>query len=135
MPAKIPLLLKTGTAMKKEVILDYFQQNGAGYISISFEKDWHIINQLKKIAGVRFSVSRLCWYLPATEAHHEQILRVLADSALVTNERLLKTLRGLASHQDAIKHLQEKLMLKGYSSSTQRTYLDQFKSYLHYYLD
>ncbi|HEX5168229.1 MAG TPA: site-specific integrase [Cyclobacteriaceae bacterium] len=118
----------------KKVTLDRLRHDDQDLISIRFEKDWDVIRLIKSIPGIRFSYTHKCWYLPDSE-EGLQILRETLDAKVLLDDSALKARTNHLNEYQALslRLFTEKLILKGYSSNTQRTYLDQFKSYLNYY--
>jgi integrase/recombinase XerD len=120
---------------KIKVILDRLQHRGEHQISIRFEKDWKVIGVVKTLSGIRFSATHKCWYLHDTTVNHEAILRVLNDVAVIDDSALQSNdKKNTYSHVEAVRLMTEKLVLKGYSENTQRSYRDQFNSFLSYYI-
>jgi site-specific recombinase XerD len=120
--------------MKKKVVLERLSHLGASHLAIRFEIDREIISLVKRLPGIRFSATHRCWYLPLSRENHESILRVLGALAVIDDSAL-----GIDREppprivSEALERMTEKLILKGYSDNTQRTYLNQFKCFLLHY--
>ncbi|WP_320814136.1 site-specific tyrosine recombinase/integron integrase [Flavobacterium sp.] len=98
------------------------KHNNEKVLFILFEKDYELIQRVKKIPGSTWSSSKKVWYVLDTDYH-----------------RALFKLEPLAYSQpseDGIKHLQKFtywLKSKRYSENTIKTYTDALKSFLIFY--
>ena len=122
-------------------------------IAIHFEKDWELIGQVKKLGQVRFSGTKSFWYVPDTPGCVDQIRHAFeglanVDEAALKNmdrpqtkdlvpEKLSDTPSGKDLNEDQMRVLrmsEQKLNLKGYSVRTKKTYLEQLKLFMRFYI-
>jgi len=96
-------------------------------ILIRFKYDPQLVEEVKKIPGRRWSPTLKCWYVPDTQ---ESRLRFgLSVPVGLPSKRELSKVGEV--NKPALDALREKLILKGYSKNTQRTYYYEFAQYLY----
>lgn len=135
--------------MKKIVLTPLFHRD-TNCIAIRFTKDWELISLVKLLPAVAFSKTHSCWYVPAELVKINDIfnlfkgkawvdytaLRQTKTSADIPGKNTQTTIHTLNIHQaNCLNALSEKLSIKGYSPSTKKTYLSQFKSFLQFHQD
>jgi len=102
-----------------------------------------LIKQIKKIPQVTFSKTHRCWYIPQRPHLLDEILSVLKNQAAVRYHELKADIKEefkkdetSAANEEMktmLRLMEQKMHLKGYSPSTAKTYLDQFKRFLLFY--
>ena len=106
--------------------------------------------------GATFSRTLKCWYVPKSAGIIDAILKAFKDVAWVDLKQLnrsqaekkgvlpekteLRKTTGQAEglhdvQRQALQKMEHKLKLRGYSTNTQRTYLQHFKEFLQFYYD
>jgi site-specific recombinase XerD len=123
-------------------------------LALYFEKDSELIGHVRKIPEVKFSYTNLCWYLPETSDAVKQISDCLTDKAnldftalqtptpVIQEEVKPKDQQETTNFKElntdqlqALRMVEQKLKLRGYSENTVRTYLQHFKEFLLFYYD
>jgi integrase/recombinase XerD len=137
--------------MKSIVVKKLFHRD-KNCLALYFEKDSELIGYVRKIPEVKFSYTNLCWYLPETRDAAKQISDCLKDkanldfTALQTSTPVIQeevkpkdqqeTTKELNTDQlQALRMIEQKLKLRGYSENTVRTYFQHFKEFLLFYYD
>ena len=150
-------------ASKSVVIKKLFHRDNH-WLGIFFGWDQEIITEVKKIPEVKFSLTNKCWYVPDQPEALSSILNSLKGKAWVDYSSLkstkvieaavmkakapvkmeaqkVKSVRQTnrpelsAEQVQALRMVEQKLKLRGYSENTQRTYLQHFKEFLRFYPD
>lgn len=136
----------------KSIRLERLEHRGQTVIAIRFEKDWELIRQVKKLALVKFSWTDSFWYVPDNPRILEVIRTVFDGTATLDYSALNKkngvrkaALENLAESRpakeineeqcQALRMAEQKLNLKGYSIRTKKTYLEQLKLFMRFYID
>lgn len=142
----------------EKVILKPIQHRGEECIGIYFEKNAIIQNLIQKNAGAKWSRTLKCWYVLLSKNNYEVIAKALNGKVQMRMDELKKHLllkRGnsipvqkellrtteklkLPKHTESISKDNElefieyknRLILKGYSPSTIRTYCNEFQIFL-----
>jgi site-specific recombinase XerD len=121
-------------------------------LGIFFDKDWDIINEVKKIPEIKFSNTNKCWYILDKQEALSIIITSLKGKVWVDYSSLKSLQSSLqkpekaieevsvkstltADQMQALRMIEQKLKLRGYSENTQRTYLQQFKEFLLFFKD
>ena len=140
------------------VYLKPFFHRNAGQIGIYFEKNKALTHAVKKISGVKWSQSHICWYIPENKEAFLQLSTAVKAIALVDCTELKNyfekkkevaiSIRGhgekpvassitqstawklSAGNLAALNTFLEQLKLKAYSISTIRTYRNEFMQLL-----
>lgn len=149
---------------EKSVIIKKLFHRDAHRLGIYFEKDFEIINEVRRIPSVRFSNTHKCWYVPDEPDALENIIECLKGKVLVDCSKLkvskesnpdkpevqkkievknkepekaiVSLARALTLDQlQALRLMEQKLKLRGYSENTQRTYLQHFKEFLLFFYE
>ena len=142
--------------MKKIIVKPFFHRDQNWY-GIYFPWDPGLVDLVKSLPNRKFSITNKCWYVPANDASLEAIRSIFTNKIIVdfsalktkpsvtdkpTNDLLLPIpkkeiikIELSPVHQQALRMLEQKLNLKGYSKNTARTYLQQFKEFLHFFND
>jgi integrase/recombinase XerD len=132
-------------------------------LGIFFPYDNEIKEEVKKIPDVKFSATHKCWYVPENKNTLHTIIETLRGKvwvdlnelktnthqinqddvkpALTVRPAVKKEIKIVAPppiqlNQDqlqALRMMEQKLKLRGYSENTQRTYLQNFKEFLVFY--
>ncbi len=139
--------------MEKSVVVKKLFHRENHCLGIYFDKDWDIIKEVRKIPEVKFSATNKCWYIPDQQEALSKITESLkgkvwidCSSLKTTESRLEKTEKVVteaehvkpaltAEQTQALRMVEQKLKLRGYSENTQRTYLQQFKEFLLFFKD
>jgi integrase/recombinase XerD len=127
---------------------------------IYFKKDWDLIKVVKTIAGAMFSATHSCWYVPTSGTTLEQLIQTFDGKAMVDTsayrlfqdhasvipivplETQQQAEASASQHrnlnniqQQALRMVEQKLILKGYTLNTRKTYLQHFKDFMLFYYD
>lgn len=135
--------------MEKSVLVKKLFHRENQCLGLFFDKDWNIINEVKKIPEIKFSYTNKCWYVPERESAITSILETLQGKISVDLGELKSSVEAVQVHKEkiqeinpvkqreltadqiqALRMVEQKLKLRGYSENTQRTYLQQFKEFL-----
>ncbi len=135
------------------VTLKPLQHRRGEQIAIYFDYNSGLGNVVKKLAGVKWSQTNRCWYLPLNKEAYKQIVQTCKEIAVVDTATLNKYLqkrkaiettvpvlsKGLSKPVStspawklsseniaALQRFIEQLKLKAYSTSTIRTYRSEF---------
>ncbi|RPD43650.1 tyrosine-type recombinase/integrase [Paracnuella aquatica] len=139
--------------MQPLLTLKALYHRGQESIGIYFSHNSAITHQIKIIKGAKWSRTNVCWYLPLTKSHYQELVRNTAHLAKIdtnalrqyleqrkvrlpsppsdkttqkftTNTQASRLAAAPLSTQNlqALNRFVEELKLKGYSSSTIRTY-------------
>ena len=110
---------------KMTLMQEVFEGNPV--ITIRFKYDPGLVEEVKKIPGRKWSQTLKCWHVPDTQ---ENRLRFgLSAPAGISSKRELTKVNDV--NKSALNALREKLILKGYSKNTQRTYYYEFAQFLY----
>ena len=109
-------------------------------IALHFKFNRALIDLVKTIRQVRFSITHKCWYVPLRPNLLQEIEATLDGKALLVKDELkLKPVKTEhkpnAAEESAtiLRLMEQKLHLRGYSKATAKTYLEQFKQFLRFY--
>lgn len=124
-------------------------------IGIYFSNKIILSNAVRKIAGIKWSQSNKCWYLPLSKPNHTLLTTALTGKATIDNSQLKTYLQNKkrvtaavattavpakkpalkitnaafnlsTENLAALEKLMQQLHLKGYSPSTIKTYRNEF---------
>lgn len=117
-------------------------------LGIYFGWDSEMNAEVRKIPGVKFSNTNKCWYVLEEQQALAKIVETLKGkvwvdySALKSNAVVAATPQKIEPKEllsqdqvQALRMIEQKLKLRGYSENTQRTYLNQFKEFLLFFKD
>lgn len=107
---------KIGTNWRAKIVTHREEKR----IAIYFEKDVVLITRIKKLEGVRWSVTLQAWHVPDTDAYRMQFGM---EARFVFN----------AEHQNKVNEFVQWMRSKRLSESTIKTYADALKSFLSFY--
>ncbi len=133
------------------IVLNPLVHNNTDCVSLKFPYV-QLIEEIKKIPGVRYSKTHICWYVPNDGKIANQIFNLFKGKASVdysalsafekvsTKKESTKAVVHVGpkenpEHQQALRMMDQKLKLRGYSENTRRTYLQQFKEFLKFYFE
>ena len=124
-------------------------------LALRFPKDEALMKLVRTIPDARFSATHRCWYINDTPNRLKELFRLFKDKAYLDVHALrsqpaaepkteagdksiarVTNIREATPHPDQLQALQlieQKLKLKGYSASTQKTYLDQFSLFMRFF--
>lgn len=142
---------------QKSVVIKKLFHRNVHCLGIFFEKDFEVIKEVKQIPDVKFSMTNTCWYIPNEQNALSKIISTLKGKVWVDLTELKKDNRAssqqptfkdveqikkpavvsqlLPEQEQALRMMEQKLVLRGYSVNTQRTYQQQFKEFLLFYKD
>jgi integrase/recombinase XerD len=134
---------------RKSVIVKKLFHRDNHCLGIFFGWDSETNTEVRKIPGVKFSNTNKCWYVLEEPQALAKIVETLKSkvwvdySALKLNEAAVAAApqkiepKELLSQDQvqALRMIEQKLKLRGYSENTQRTYLNQFKEFLLFFKD
>lgn len=112
-------------AMKAVFTYEISEHNGRNVILIRFPFNQRLIDEVKKLTGVRWSFSKKVWYVPDTMHYREEfnlIPKTIGKNALSKINEI---------NQPYLKRFIETMQLKGYSENTIRTYTCEFAQLLY----
>jgi site-specific recombinase XerD len=115
----------------QQIKLERLNHRGMQCLALRFPKDYRLIEIVKKIAGVRFSVSNLCWYIEEDETSFDRVFQHLTKHKVTVDFSTLKIPAGTS--QKCPPEYLDVLIRKRYSESTVRTYVGNFTSFLNFY--
>ena len=133
------------------IVLNPLVHNNTDCVGLKFPYA-QLIEEVKKIPGVRYSKTHTCWYVPNDGKIAGQIFTLFKGKAFVDYSALGSSNKATPKkenqkavvpvepkvnpeHQQALRMMDQKLKLKGYSENTKRTYLQQFKEFLKFYFE
>jgi site-specific recombinase XerD len=130
---------------KKEILLELLHHRGQNHIAIKFPYNAELIKVIKQIPEVTFSGTHKCWYAPHSKESFDSIFKIFHDAKIWVNYSKLKdnfeqkeiqkeNLFNEAQEQ-ALRMIEQKLNLKGYSALTRKNYLSQFGLFLKFFGD
>ncbi len=150
----------TALTQNRQVKVEKLFHRDKHCFAIRFPKDRYLIDIIKKIPGCTFSATHSCWYVEETITALDSILKVCqshkiwvdyssarpkqdtvtskANTAQLIKKPVAKRLQLpplSEEHVKAMRTMEQRLNLKGYSDNTKRTYLQQFKEFLCFYND
>jgi integrase/recombinase XerD len=150
--------MTTETSQKLNVKVDRLYHRGINCLAIYFPIHQELKAVVKTIPGVLFSMTHKCWYVENRESLLTEILAAFKNKACVdiaflkrkqeAQPEMSKPVKIIAletpknkevhlplneEHVQALRMMEQKLKLRGYSENTQRTYLHMFKEFLHFY--
>ena len=100
---------------------------GTSVIMIRFKYDPKLVEEVKRLTGRKWVESLKCWFLPDTP-ENRSLIKTVASPGLSS----MRDLTGVGEvNKSALNALREKLILKGYTKNTQRTYYYEFAQYLY----
>ncbi len=142
----------------EKVILKPIQHRGEERIGIYFEKNAVIQNLIQKKAGAKWSRTQKCWHVSLSKNNYEVIAKALngkvqmrtdelkkhlllkRDNSIPIQKELYKTIEKMKvpkqtesiSKENELEFIEynNRLILKGYSPSTIRTYCNEFQIFL-----
>lgn len=139
-------------SVSKTIYLKEIHHRDKDCIALHFAKDFELINVIRSIPGRAYSNTMTCWYVEKRIGLINEIITAFKDLALVdtsalavqkepieavavkTNSSQFHSNHELTDEQLIILRLMEqKLRLRGYSLSTLKTYLQQFKDFQKFY--
>ena len=121
-------------------VKDLFHRN-QDCLALYFKYNNELNTQVKKIPGATFSKTNQCWYIPKRKGLLNELLAALSGKAQIDYSELKPAPQQAVPpaptfHEEAatiLRLMEQKLHLKGYAKSTAKTYLEQFKLFLHFY--
>jgi integrase/recombinase XerD len=125
----------------KSIILEPLFHRGQESVAIRFGFDPELQNIVSQLPDRRFSKTNRCWYVPKTATVVNDIASAFAGKARIDSdafalEKPTAIQKELTNdRQKALRMMEEKLHLKGYSFSTVKTYLEQFKLFTLFFPD
>lgn len=134
---------------RKSVIVKKLFHRDNHCLGIFFGWDSETNTEVRKIPGVKFSNTNKCWYVLEEQQALAKIVETLKGkvwvdySALKLNEAAVPAAQQKIEPKEllsqdqvqALRMIEQKLKLRGYSENTQRTYLNQFKEFLLFFKD
>jgi site-specific recombinase XerD len=146
------------TSLKLTVKVDKLTHREMNCLAIYFPINNELKLLTKSIPGATFSMTHKCWYIENRERLLTEILAAFKGKAWVDITSLRKkpentepvytnrvvheqpkkvkvTSELSEDHLQALRMMEQKLKLRGYSENTQRTYLQKFKDFLVFYFD
>lgn len=122
--------------IKIEVLVHNDQQ----CLAIRFPYAESLLPVVRAIPGAKFSKTNRCWYVLQREGLLKEIEQAFSDKAVLdktslpTQAIIVTKLQDLPeTHLQALRMMEQKLHLRGYSKNTSKTYLQAFKDFLVFY--
>lgn len=123
------------------------QHRGREQIGLFFEKDPDLNTFIRQMKGARWSQTHRCWYMPMEEESYQRLAKLVKGKAILQDQELRTYLiRRKAGKIASIKNngkkkvhainarvlevMEQRLILKAYSISTRRTYLNEMAQLL-----
>jgi len=97
------------------------QHKGQQVIWIHFPKEQMLIDDAKKLVGIRWSASQKCWYVLDRDDYRQQFLLPTKDPGHDLRSRIVNE-----KNKAALIRFQEHMKLKAYSPNTIKTYSTEF---------
>jgi integrase/recombinase XerD len=130
--------------MSKETIvitLEDLHHHSEDCIAMRFEKNFELIQHVKKIPGAKFSKTHKCWYVAKSPAILKVILDALQHKALIDYSALQKTISPLdaplkkitVTKRECPIEYSEQLERMRYSENTKRTYTGLFIQFINHF--
>ncbi len=133
------------------IVLNPLVHNNTDCVGLKFPYA-QLIEDVKKIPGVKYSKTHTCWYVPSDDKIMNQIFTLFKGKAFIDysamrfssrttpkkeNQKVTVAVQPKENpeHQQALRMMDQKLKLRGYSENTVRTYLQQFKEFLKFYFE
>jgi integrase/recombinase XerD len=141
---------------KLTVKVDRLVHREVNCLALFFNFNKELNTAVKAIPGTSFSKTHKCWYITNRENLVSEILAAFKDKAWVDITSLkqkpkntehvdtkrveqpkkIKVVAELSEiHLQALRMMEQKLNLRRYSPNTRKTYLQQFKDFLRFYVD
>jgi integrase/recombinase XerD len=95
-------------------------------IVVNFNNDAELIKRFKQLPGAKWSQTLKSWYLPDTAAYRKQFNIVPTP---IIGKDALQHIHEV--NKPALQQMEQLLILKNYSTSTQKTYLIEFAQLLY----
>lgn len=130
---------------KPLVKIENLHHREADCLAIRFPYNEDLIAEVKKIKGATFSKTHKCWYVRERKNLLQEIMNMLEDKAFIdystmtgSSKAAEETPTPAKSFDDTeerhiLRMMEQKLHLKRYSTTTTKTYLDQFRLFLQFY--
>lgn len=128
------------------VKIDALFHRGMDCLAIRFPYHVHLIQLVKTLPGATFSKSNTCWYIQDRPGLTSEIKAVFHNQTVVdvtslksqSQEGIKRDLATRAlprdeAHLQALRMMEQKLHIRGYSPNTCKTYLHAFKEFLAFY--
>ncbi len=140
--------------LTKTISLEPVTHRKKACIAIRYPFDKALNNLARTIPGSTFSITMKCWYVENHSGSIDEIVKAFKHTARVEMTLLKKmqpvakinTERGVVAHVPtvsadyiaevqafALELMRKKLKTRNYSPSTQKTYIDQFKLFIHFF--
>lgn len=124
------------------------QHRGNSIISVQFDYDKELIRRFRQLPGARWSSTLKSWYLPDTADYRKRFglkenpsttalqaeknfdPQPTPETSLGQANTVINDAMAAGCNSGVLFQVRELLILKGYSKSTQRTYLNELAQYL-----
>jgi hypothetical protein len=124
-----------------EICLTDLHHRGGDCIGLFFPFNKKLVALVKAIPGSKFSATHRCWYVPGRTGVVEDIADRLKDQAILNISKLSDRWLKIDDNEKRLEEeentllriIEKKLKLRGYSESTIRTYIQQFKLFVRFY--
>ncbi len=126
---------------KPEIKLEYSHHRDQEVVLIKFDYDKGLIDEVKKLAGSRWSQTKRCWYIPADDFHLDTFLNKISgiadiDASNIKDSDISKISSGWIKKSfltELPKGYLEILEQKRYAKSTIKTYTAYFRQFVDYF--
>ena len=123
------------------ITLENLHHHSEDCIAMRFEKNFDLIWEIKKIPGVKFSRTHVCWYVANSATILNVILDAMRNKALVDYSALQKpgfTVvqtpgKAIPAKRECPIEYGEQLDRMRYSENTKRTYTGLFTQFINYF--
>jgi len=126
---------------KPKIKLEYTHHRDQEVVLIKFDYDKELIDEVKKLAGSRWSQTKRCWYIPADNFHLDTFLNKISGIADIDASNIKD--RGVSNIStgrikksflpELPKGYLEILEQKRYAKSTIKTYTTYFRQFVDYF--
>lgn len=105
-------------------------------VFLCFNYNAELIKIAKTIAGIRWSSTKKCWYIPENQFDQELLVKLFSNKAvLVFSNYAIKETRSKDTKVKIPTTYLETLQQKRYSSNTIKVYLAYFRDFVQYFGD
>lgn len=117
-------------------------------LALRFDFDQELNQLVRKLDNVRYSVTERCWHIPDDDNSMLELKQLFqgkatVDFTAVQGQETVDKSDAMVAFQAtrhpaqlaALKLVEQKLKLKGYSDTTLKTYLEQFSLFLRFFPD
>jgi integrase/recombinase XerD len=134
--------------MESTIVLEKIHHRGEDRIAIKFAYHRAWMSLAKNLTGAVYTKTHKCWLVPFTRAAANEVVKVFRaqkvpvdysnlrfDEKPDTRETKKSVAKNSEHYDRALRMMEQKLNLKGYSPITRKNYLSQFGLFMKFYGD